>query len=223
MRSSHPPSHTAPASHSPPLPGTSTFHYGSTGRTWIGLGPGRRGCTAFAARRPATRFTVGTRSTTMVWGPSSRFSRSMLKVRKVLNFGGVARGDAAWPTSTPRSRLERCAIRDSGNYRNALVSSCSPTSFTSASAVSRRTPSVIDRHSNLGAIPSRADRLTSCLTRIVTGPGDCPSLVKILDFAAPLGQLRVLLAAARMHHLLPPHRRALALDTSRGLRTRSHT
>lgn len=56
----------------------------------------------------------------------------------------------------------------------------------------------------------------------VTVPENCRSLGKLLDFAAPLGQLRVLLAAARMHHELPPHRRALALDTSRGERTFPH-
>ena len=54
------------------------------------------------------------------------------------------------------------------------------------------------------------------------GPDECRSLGKLLDFAAPLGQLRVLLAAARMHHALPPHRRALALDTARGQRTLPH-
>ena len=187
---------------------------------WIGLGPGRRGRTAFSARRPAIRFTTGTRSITMVWGPSSRCSRSMLKV---LNFGG-AQGDAAWPTPTsiPRSRLATCAFRGSGVYRSALVSSCSPTSCTSASAFSPRTPSVTACHSNLGAIETGADRLTSCSTRIVTGPEDCRMLGKVLDFAAPLGQLRVLLAAARMHHALPPHHRALELDTSRGQRTLPH-
>ena len=56
----------------------------------------------------------------------------------------------------------------------------------------------------------------------VTVPEKCRSLGKVLDFAAPLGQLRFLLAAARMHHELPPHRRALALDTSRSERTFPH-
>ena len=147
----------------------------------------------------------------------------VLKVPKVLYFGG-AEGDAAWPTPTsiPRSRLATCAFRDCGVYRSALVSSCSPTSSTCASAFSPRTPSVTDCHSNLGATETGADRLTSCSTRIVTGPRDCCMLGKLLDFAAPLGQLRVLLAAARMHHALPPHHRALALDSSRGQRTLPH-
>lgn len=51
----------------------------------------------------------------------------------------------------------------------------------------------------------------------------CRSFARMLDFAAPLGQLRVLLAAARAHRALPPHRRALALDTSRGQRTLPHS